>query len=175
MPADARRLAEEAIELAGKATPGPWEYDPPDDCVIGPADCLAAPVLFDCFDASATDGTLIAHAGTHYATIARALIEALDRADQYQRDWYDSKSEFGDAMAKARATIREVTTDRDAVLADLPHAIYHCDCRQYVNALGSDIWPEPHRAAIARLEGLLTTRNGDRMTACGELREAGDG
>lgn len=40
---------------------------------------------------------------------ARARAEKAEaKAAQYKRDWYAAKSEFGEAMAKARARIREL-------------------------------------------------------------------
>lgn len=92
-------------------------------------------------------------------TIARALIEALDRAEQYQRDWYAAKSEFGDAMAKTRGEARALTADRDALLADLPHALGACGCvmewRFPPCEAAEARWPEAHTAAIARVEARI--------------------
>ena len=172
MPADPRRLAQEAIELAAKATPGKWlaVYAPgdvrkPDRAgwpTTGVPICAVAlrqRVYSDMDGGSfpAADQQLIAHAGTHYATIARALIEALDRAEQYQRDWYAAKSDFGDAMAKERGEVRAITADRDALLADLPHVLETCRCpRTWLWQLGTHgKWPEAHTAAIARLEARI--------------------
>lgn len=126
MPADPRRLAQEAIDL----------------------DCSSSVFAAELF---------ASHARTHYATIARALIEALDRAEQYQRDWYAAKSDFGDAMAKARGEVRAITADRDALLADLPHVLETCRCpRTWLWQLGTHgKWPEAHTAAIARLEARI--------------------
>ena len=47
------------------------------------------------------------------AAIKRALA-AESKAAQYERDWYDAKSEFGDAMAKARESIRAAESRAEA-------------------------------------------------------------
>lgn len=43
---------------------------------------------------------------------ARTLA-AEKKAEQYERDWYDAKSEFGTAMAKMREQLRTAEADRD--------------------------------------------------------------
>lgn len=98
-PADARALAEEAIRLAEEATPGPWHVSNSFD--IECDTCGESPYVCD-LTAEHEDGTayqslsmqfcgleslakpnaaLVAHAGTHYATLARALLAALDERD----------------------------------------------------------------------------------------------
>lgn len=131
MPADARALAQEAIELAGKAQYYSLHID------LGTHE----------------DARLFArHAGTHYATIARALIKALDNyqfmVDRVANEKLDGYRELG-----ARAAAAE--NDRDALLADLPHVLGRCDCvplvQNRINVFGNDLWPEAHTAAIERL------------------------
>ena len=51
----------------------------------------------------------------------------------------------------ANEVLDEVTADRDALLADLPHAVGRCGCPPAKGA--RTLWPEAHKAAIARLEG----------------------
>lgn len=47
---------------------------------------------------------------------ALAAREAAERkASQYERDWYDAKSEFGDAMTRTGQQLRAVRSERDAV------------------------------------------------------------
>jgi hypothetical protein len=53
------------------------------------------------------------------ASLAMALKkrdDALAKADQYERDWYDAKSEFGTSMAKMRAERDEYKSKLDAEL-----------------------------------------------------------
>lgn len=171
MPADPRALAQEAIELAGKATPGKWlaTYAPgdvrkPDRAgwpTTGVAICAVAPrqrVYSDTDGGSfpAADQQLIAHAGTHYATIARALIEALDNyqfmVDRAADEKLDGYRELGSRAAAAE-------NDRDALLADLPHALGRCGCKRgWAIPNGPppiETWPGAHTAAIARLEARI--------------------
>lgn len=80
---DAVAAAREAVALAEKATPGPWDEQYVYDAVrhiarncrdinLGGEDCEFA---WDRYE----DSPLIAHAGTHYATVARALLAAHER------------------------------------------------------------------------------------------------
>lgn len=150
MPADVRCLAQEAIELAGKATPGPWHHAWDTDwkgrqrLVIGRDGCPAAAYTppadtkynrrddpyGEWIDPRAdSNARYIAHAGTHYATIAKALIEVMD--------------------------------DRDALLADLPHALGRCGCIHFEETRdGNSIvisggWTKEHHVALDRLEERL--------------------
>lgn len=68
-PPDPRTLATEAIALAERATPGPWRVGAwiRHFTITAPGD----------YGPELCDADLIAHAGTHYAAIARAYLEAL--------------------------------------------------------------------------------------------------
>ena len=122
-PADARALAEEAIRLAEAAPSTPWSVGPRErNAVYGADEWMVAeaiaPPTGPWPGRAERAAALIAHAGTHYAPLARALLAALD--------------------------------EREAMLADLPHALGRCRCELR--------WGEPeptneaHTAAIARLE-----------------------
>lgn len=84
MPADIRKTAQEAVELREKATQGEWRVGvcerPVHDgrrriCRLSPARDVHAPDLGH--DPMCANADLIAHAGTHYGEIARALVEVL--------------------------------------------------------------------------------------------------
>lgn len=78
-------LAAEAIALAGKATPGPWEATGFDECqaLIRPKrDTKRHPLIaIISMGAGRPDDEgnrdLIAHAGSHYATVCRAYLDLL--------------------------------------------------------------------------------------------------
>lgn len=82
---DPAALAREALELAEQATPGPWMYD------VGEMQWLPSPS--ERFDATEGrkgwvgeasndfDGAFVAHAGTHYATLARATLALTEERD----------------------------------------------------------------------------------------------
>jgi hypothetical protein len=55
------------------------------------------------------------HCGVLYAKLAAAE----EKAETYRRDWYDAKSEFGDAMAKMRQKLRHAEAERDRVRGEL--------------------------------------------------------
>jgi hypothetical protein len=149
MPADPRALAQEAVELAGKAT-----------LMIDGAREVFGDIWLRFRDttrqAPASCCDLFIHAGTHYATIAKALIEALDNY-QFMVDRVVAEKLDGYRDLGARAAAAE--NDRDALLADLPHALGRCDCvplvQNRINVFGNDLWPEAHTAAIARLEARI--------------------
>lgn len=164
MPADPRRLAQEAIELAGKATPGPWRGSMTGHSIKAARDFDE--VLF----AVPCDGRLPAerwrewlanvdltcHAGTHYATIARALIEALDERDAACA----AAHSWDDAHNDVCKTLEHITADRDALLADLPHVLGRCECvREVVARDGRGDptfgYPEAHTVALAWLNGRI--------------------
>lgn len=86
-------------------------------------------------------GTALDHLPTHDEAfvcecspdVALALLDALylaegnatrqrERAEQYERDWYDAKSEFGTATATMRGRVREVEAERDTLKARLARA-----------------------------------------------------
>lgn len=48
--------------------------------------------------------------------------EARAKADQYERDWYEAKSEFGSAMAKMREALRAAEKRELEALAELDEA-----------------------------------------------------
>lgn len=131
MPADPRALAQEAIELARER-----DSRPSDERVI-------------------SDVNLRNHASVHYGEIARALIEALDERDRLGGEL----AAWGDVAHTVSRERDAVTADRDALLADLPHALGKCDCvplvQNRINVFGNDLWPEAHTAAIARLEARI--------------------
>ena len=54
--------------------------------------------------------------------ITKERDEALEKADQYKRDWYAAKSEFGSAMAKMREAIRAAEKRELEALAELDEA-----------------------------------------------------
>jgi hypothetical protein len=100
MPADPRALAEEAIELAGKATPGPWEWigmnlETDNAIVLGMETRGSGWMQHEVIEMKNCDAdqALIAHAGTHYATLARALLEALDERDEARRRFHARDAE----------------------------------------------------------------------------------
>lgn len=159
MPADIRKLAQEAVELSSGESLS-WDAldcEFPGDVVITYPDGHTE--TFYAWE----HARFIAHAGTHYATIARALIEALDNyqfmVDRAANEKLDGYRELG-----ARAAAAE--NDRDALLADLPHALNTCGCKEsfgyvpgtefsgpgYSGGVACAHWPEAHTAAIARLE-----------------------
>jgi len=92
-PPDAARLARVAVALAAKATPGPWSIaldheDEDHDHIFAnqvPGDFVAT---VDCNEERTPahdgreDARLIAHAGTHYGMLARALLAEQTRADR---------------------------------------------------------------------------------------------
>ena len=174
MPADVRKLAQEAVELAGKATPGPWvqsdpefgDHDTSHFICSGDKEDPAAPLVataeprMDSVQAMG-DAGLIAHAGTHYATIARALIEALDERDEARRNYQfmvdraadeklDGYRELGSRAAAAE-------NDLDKLLAALPHAVGSCKCerQEWDETRQLPPWPEEHEAAIEWLRGRI--------------------
>lgn len=121
MPADPRAIATEALYLtAYEGATGTWEHDDGDVRITHPD---GSQTIFYPADLA----PLIAHAGTHYATLAHALLAALG--------------------------------EREAMLADLPHALNKCgcereevpDCEGYTHR----VWPFVHTNAIERLEGRL--------------------
>jgi Mg2+ and Co2+ transporter CorA len=149
MPADVRALAQEAVDLAEKAQPYQlW--------VMQSTHELAK--------------AFSRHAGTHYATLARALLEALDERDEARRNYQfmvdrvadeklDGYRELGSRAASAE-------NDRDKILAALPHALRSCGCelkpakfvpRQSMLSGGTMRmrWPEEHEAAIEWLKGRI--------------------
>ncbi len=80
------QLAREALDLAGRATPGPWE------CIGGEFVSFIGRCFFNVVSQPEADGErsfivpgradlencdFIAHAGTHYATIAQSLLDTL--------------------------------------------------------------------------------------------------
>jgi hypothetical protein len=76
---DPRTLATEAIELAEKATPGPWVSKMKGHGVDIVADAgWIGRIEYDedRGDDFLANANLVEHAGTHYATIARAYLEA---------------------------------------------------------------------------------------------------
>ena len=90
------------------------------------------------------------HAGTHYATIARALIAAQDECDRWK--------------SAAFANFYKMRDDHDALLADLPHVLGRCGCAQtfVMRSRPGDRyerpvyeWPAAHTAALARLEARI--------------------
>lgn len=128
MPADPRALAQEAIELARER-----DSRPSDERVI-------------------SDVNLRNHASVHYGEIARALIEALDERDRLGGEL----AAWGDVAHTVSRERDAVTADRDALLADLPHALGRCGCKVVPDhEWGEAAWPEAHTAAIARLEARI--------------------
>lgn len=131
---DARKIAEEALALAEKATPGPWHVSGTFD--IECDTCGEHPYVCD-LTAEHEDGTayqslsmqfcgleslaapnaaLVAHAGTHYATLARAYLE---------------------------------------MVRDLPHAVGTCRCKVVPDhEWGEATWPTAHIAACEHLRAL---------------------
>lgn len=107
-----RSLAEEALKLAEKATPGPWTIE----------DCDEDPVFIDdpkndrgwLVEAHDVDNLeLIAHAGTHYATLARRVIE-LEDAVAAEREAcariVERRSVIRQSIAEIAAAIRSRST-----------------------------------------------------------------
>lgn len=87
-PDHARALAEQAIRLAEKATPGPWQtgvhrtpYPVVHGAAVGDEWMIAEMRNCDRDDSrrAIANAALIAHAGTHYATLARAYLSLADR------------------------------------------------------------------------------------------------
>ena len=90
---DMLKVAQEAVELGKKATPGPWWQrsvdtpNPPSENATELSDLLCffddegAPRVWDWMGT----GALIAHAGTHYATLAAAYVEAVERKRVLER------------------------------------------------------------------------------------------
>ena len=68
--------------------------------------------------------------------------EARAKADTYERDWYEAKSEFGTATAKLRDQVRELTKGRDELKARLAHA--EADAEQ---AIHNEAFMERQRVA----------------------------
>ncbi len=96
---------------------------------------------------------------------AEKLAAAEAKAAQYERDWYDAKSEFGDAMARARAQIRESgdrVRDLEARLEALPHRCGNCASWSNEGALASD----GRVRGTCRLHGLV----GDGTDFCSRWR-----
>jgi hypothetical protein len=89
------------------------------------------------------------HAGTHYATIARALLEALDERDEAR----------GSNILNRNA-VRRLSAEKDALLAAPPHALRSCGCELIVEERDHGIvkthrllgMPEEHEAAIEWLK-----------------------
>ncbi len=179
MPADPRRLAQEAIDL----------------------DCSSSVFAAELF---------ASHARTHYATLARALIEALDERDEARRRFHardaeadrlaqrisrafdevnapamgaepheriqmladdrdhwrteatrradDAHAAVMDRLEMERGMLR-ACADRDKILAALPHALGKCGCvplvQNRINVFGNDLWPEEHEAAIEWIQGRI--------------------
>lgn len=78
------QLAREALDLAKDASPGPWEHQESSDrggsFGCGPKHNLCLEDCeHPCSDAikAEYDAAFIAHAGTHYATIAQSLLDTL--------------------------------------------------------------------------------------------------
>lgn len=147
-PADPRALAQEAIELAGKATP--------DLCKCGHAwGAHVRQGMTDPYICDESDSCLCLSPREHVRVeyelpLARALIEALDCAQK-----------SADIMQRTRDRAAAVTADRDSLLADLPHALGRCGCAQtfVMRSRPGDRyerpvyeWLEAHTAAIERLE-----------------------
>lgn len=139
-PANARALAEEAIRLAEAATPGPWHVSNSFD--IECDTCGESPYVCD-LTAEHEDGTayqslsmqfcgleslakpnaaLVAHAGTHYATLARALLAALDR-EQESKSW-QVWTQAHDALTAAGVTGEPGVVARIQSLVDGRDAAY---------------------------------------------------
>jgi hypothetical protein len=59
------------------------------------------------------------------ARVEKERDKARERAATYERDWYDAKSEFGDAMAKANERVRRVEDERDEALRALTDLVDH--------------------------------------------------
>ena len=160
MPADVRALAQEAVDLAEKAT-----------LMIDGAREVFGDIWLRFRDttrqAPASCCDLFIHAGTHYATIARALLEALDERDEARRNYQfmvdrvadeklDGYRELGSRAAAAE-------NDRDKLLEALPHALGSCGCGVIVEELDHGIFgshllrrmPEEHEAAIEWLKGRI--------------------
>lgn len=89
MPADIRKLAQEAVELSSGESLS-WDAldcEFPGDVVITYPDGHTE--TFYAWE----HARFIAHAGTHYATLARALIEALDERDEARRRFHARDAE----------------------------------------------------------------------------------
>ena len=79
-PADPRAIATEALYLtAYEGATGTWEHDDGDVRITHPD---GSQTIFYPADLA----PLIAHAGTHYATLARALLAALDEREALLAD-----------------------------------------------------------------------------------------
>ena len=169
MPADIRSLAQEAVDLAMVCECGHHrDAHEGHTCMVGqdpPRHCSACGCpRFESQSEAAS------HAGTHYATIAKALLEALDDRDAARRNYQfmvdrvadeklDGYRELGSRAASAE-------NDRDKILAALPHALRSCGCelkpakfvpRQSMLSGGTMRmrWPEEHEAAIEWLKGRI--------------------
>ena len=154
MPADIRSLAQEAVDLAMVCECGHHrDAHEGHTCMVGqdpPRHCSACGCpRFESQSEAAS------HAGTHYATIARALLEALDERDEAR----------GSNILNRNA-VRRLSAEKDALLAALPHALRSCGCelkpakfvpRQSMLSGGTMRmrWPEEHEAAIEWLRGRI--------------------
>lgn len=109
-PSDLSRLAREAVELAEKATPGPWHLAPPrmgfgsvhgsdGGLVFGLAAGMESERTHDADD----DARLLAHMCANYATLARALLDLL--AARQGAAWVEvrEKAAAFDALEKIAA------------------------------------------------------------------------
>lgn len=131
--ADPYEIAREALELAEKATPGPWTPCGANDgkCSCGlvwsrPADlCVTACHHIECPDEQHSYGGykhaqltanqhMIAHAGTHYAALCRALLAqravveaavAQERAE-YAGSMYDFQKQRENARKATNKAVR---------------------------------------------------------------------
>lgn len=169
---DARKIAEEALALAEKATPGPWHVSGTFD--IECDTCGEHPYVCD-LTAEHEDGTayqslsmqfcgleslaapnaaLVAHAGTHYATLARAYLALLPPAGAWSHDEGDVVLTHPDGSterfyAGERAPFIVAACSRyEALVSDLPHAVETCGC-PVLRA-----WPAAHTEAVERLRAL---------------------
>lgn len=114
MTADLTRAltaAREAVELGEKATKGPWDAYYVHDAVrhiarncrdmwLGGEDCTFR------WDRN-NDADLIAHAGTHYATVSRALIAQADEATALRA-----------RVAELEEALREISSRRPKIPPD---------------------------------------------------------
>lgn len=125
------RIAREAIELSEKATPAPWKLwgsevraDPKGTSDLKDSVLICDPVMTTDPENGrlrCPDSYFIAHAGTHYGTLARyvedtaAIVEAAVNLDRVREMMATAEGDdFMDALAES--SLRQVALD-DAVRA----------------------------------------------------------
>ena len=81
---------------------------------------------------------------------AHALADQVDETLRAKRE----RDEARGANILNRNAVRRLSAEKDAILADLPHALGTCGCRPTTPTVewGEGDWPSEHTAAVERLK-----------------------